>query len=237
MRARDRSNSRLAVLGIVLGAAGIVGPSVAQANPTVDLIWDATTNPGSGLGVGTSTIKADPGDQLTLGIYLTMDSAGVSNYVVSIEYDNDLVDELDLVSAVELTPAPLTNTTVGVVSSSESSGSQGGTVYSFEAGSVPGNGPTSTTVQIGTITFTVTGAVATDGTDVESGLFSVLVDGIYSNAASGDLSATAVFNGAGVDRLSGAAVPGLMAWGVLWLAVLLCVAALATLRRRAAASP
>lgn len=203
----------LAALGLPLGA---------DAAATIFLGWDATTNPGSGLGVGTDTIQAAPGDQLVLGIYLTAGPEGTSNYVVSVEFDNDLLDELDLVSTTELAPSPMINFTQGVASTRESSGGQGGRVYSFEASTIF-TGPAATTVELGTITFHVNPAVASDGVDVEVGLFSVLVDGIYSNG-NADLGPTATFLGARVDTIGGGApgIPALPLWAV-WLAAAVIV--------------
>ncbi len=70
----------------------------AQAALTVELRWVATTGFGT---TGGNFIQAEPGDRLTLDIFIIVDEAGVLNYSISVVFDADLGDELDLVETEE----------------------------------------------------------------------------------------------------------------------------------------
>jgi len=197
---------------------GLLFAASAANAATLDLIWTSTT--GTGAGVGTNVINAAGGDQLTLDLVLNL-TAGESAAIlgVSIEFDNDLADELDLVSAVEedlvatyaCTPFPtcyisfgpqLSNTTAGVTSTQESTGAQGGYAYTFEMGTT-GTGPSGPReILMGTVTFTVNTAL-TDGVDIISGELNTGFDGNFQN----DFTALPIaFGGAEVNG-AGAVVP------------------------------
>lgn len=172
-------------------------PSITTAD--LDLIWESSDNP-EATGVGTPAIGAAPGDEIMLGIFMDIDAGGDAAILgISIEFDNDGGDELDLLSVTELdytadfdcTPLPtcftdfgpqLSNTTAGVISTMESMlGGPGGFAYTFEMGT-PGTGPSGPlTIKMGEMLFAVTENVATDGVDVLSGGFNVGFDGNFAN--------------------------------------------------------
>jgi hypothetical protein len=190
-----RSMSLFVALGVLVVP---VGPAAATA--TVDLVWTASSNPAAAGGLGTNTIAAAPGDLVTLAVVFTpFSSDGVSVYGVSVRFDFDLLDELDLSGAPEefgmkptitCTPFPscffesptMSPFTPGVSSVVESNLGFTGFVYTFEAGTC-GNGPTDTfgAFKIGEIHFQVNSSVMTDGFDIESGFFNVGTDGAFSN--------------------------------------------------------
>ena len=162
---------------------------------TIDITFTAT----DGLGVvGSNTISALPGDTLSATVSLTADSAGVSSYGISLLFDTDFGDELNLISVNELLTAPFTfNVTPGCASTQESSGAQVGNVLTCEAGTF-GAGPSLATVDIMDLVFLVTANVATDGFDMETGLFNSGFDGIFDNAG---MPVTPTFGQAAVNLL------------------------------------
>jgi hypothetical protein len=210
-----RGEGSMRTLAVTIGL--LFAATTANA-ATLDLIWTATS--GTGAGVGTSSINALPGDIITLDLVLSVEggeSAGLLG--VSLEFDNDLQDELNLISATEAnytstfacTPFPtcyvsfgpeLSNTSPGVGTTQESNGGQGGKIYTFEMGT-PTTGPSGPlTLSLGTVTFQVNNAI-TDGADVVSGEFNAGFDGNFQN----DFSVLPIaFGGADVNGV-GAVVP------------------------------
>ncbi|MFP6624269.1 MAG: PEP-CTERM sorting domain-containing protein, partial [Myxococcota bacterium] len=115
-------------------------------------------------------------------------------------FDTDFGDELNLISVTELLTAPFAfNFTVGCQSAQESTGSQAGNVLTCEAATF-GAGPSLTTVDIIDLVFLVTANVATDGSDIETGLFNTGIDGVFDNGASA-LSVIPIFGQAAVNLL------------------------------------
>jgi hypothetical protein len=197
------------------GLLGIAGS--ASADGSVDLIWTSSSNTAVS-GVGTSAISASSGDALTLGVFLTAGTEGISSYGISVSFDGPGFNELDLnpigstTAATEFglkptvtcTPFPscffesptMSNFTPGVSSVIESDGSNTGFVYTFEAGTL-GSGVLNTfgAFMIGEINFTVNTPV-NGGPTLNPGFFRSGVDAAYSNAGT---PVTMSFNGAAVD--------------------------------------
>jgi len=205
----------------------------ARAEPVVDLVWTAT----SGLGVpGHKSIKAELFDTLTLDIRVTADAAGISGALLSLEFDTDLENELDLIKAVESCQTAsdcggLTAGSAGVAGQTESQFGQKGSILTYEALTV-GAGPVSTTFTLGTAVFLVSN-VSTDGDDVFSGFFNALVDGIVDNAS--QVVASVKFNDAAVNDNDVPAVPSLSVRSGAVLVGVLILAALAVVRDRSRA--
>lgn len=169
---------------VLVAAVSLLGATLAieASATTVGIRFTGTT--GGGI-IGTNSIDAAPGDVLTAIVGLTADAFGVSSYGVSVQYDIDLGDELDLLSATELLNAPFQfNSTVGCASTQESSAAQLGNVLNCEAATFGAGPPPPPTVDIIELMFLVTGNVATDGFDIETGFFSVGFDGMFDNAGS-----------------------------------------------------
>lgn len=123
-RSRD-VGSLLAVI-VLLATAG-----AARAQPTLELVWVSSTGSGT---PGSSLIEASNGDTLVGQVRLTAGPEGIAGYAVSLEFDQALDDELDLVGATGFVPAGFdTNFLPNPSSTSESSGSSAGSVYSFNA--------------------------------------------------------------------------------------------------------
>lgn len=175
---------------------GSVWVPTADAAPIVEIVWSATTGSGT---AGGSSIAAAPADQLTADILLTADTAGISSYSISLKFDTDLGDELNLLNATELLPSGFSDHLVAGVSTQESVlATQEGTVQSFDAFTL-GNGPVDTTFAIATLQFEVTSNVVTNGEDVFLGVFAG-VDDIFDNAGV-KLSGSTTFHAAQVDAV------------------------------------
>ena len=162
---------------------------------SIDITFTATDGLGT---VGSNTISALPGDTLSATVSLTADSDGVSVYGISLLFDTDFGDELNLISVTELLTAPFTfNLNVGCESSEESTGSQAGNVLTCEAATF-GVGPSLATVAIIDLVFQVTANVESDGFDIETGLFNTGFDGVFDNQQS-SLAVSAIFGQAAVN--------------------------------------
>lgn len=188
--------ARAALLGGCLLGLGM--PGSAAATPLVDLVFthqDGVPIP------GTSSVVAAPGTMLTLRIDVSAGPEGLSAYGLSILFDSDLGDELDLDgpdAAIERLPSGFDfQITEGVGDTRESDASQGGAVLTYEAGTFLA-GPASARFTIGELRFVVTQNVATDGPDIFAGLFNPGVDGLLDNAG-GDLGPLATFGSASVN--------------------------------------
>ena len=186
--------------GVGLGAAVFFITAVLAFNASATSI-DITFTATDGLGtVGSNTISALPGDTLSATVSLTADSAGVSSYGISLLFDTDFGDELNLISVTELLTAPFSfNFNAGCESTEESTGSQAGSVLTCEAATF-GVGPSLATVAIIDLVFQVTANVESDGLDIETGLFNPGFDGVFDNQQS-SLVASAIFGQAAVNLL------------------------------------
>ena len=192
----QRQSERVRTVG--LGAATFFIGAVFAFNAsatTIDITFTAT----DGLGVvGSNTISALPGDTLSASVSISADAAGVSSYGISMLFDTDFGDELNLISVSELLTAPFTfNVTPGCASTQESSGAQAGNVLTCEAGTF-GVGPSLATVDIMDLVFQVTANVESDGFDIETGLFNAGFDGVFDNVGG---PVTPTFGQAAVDLL------------------------------------
>jgi hypothetical protein len=170
---------------------GLLGfSSVAGAN-SVSLIWTGTTGTGA---TGTSDINVSNtlAETLTMTLILTADSTGVGAYFMSLRFDTDGGNELNILSVSEgswsngLTGAKARNMTglnTGIESTQESqtSGPEG-RLFTFEANSL-GTGIKNASMIWGVVVFTTNPAnVSTDGDDVFSGVFNPGIDAVFNNA-------------------------------------------------------
>jgi len=150
-------------------------------------------------------IVALSGDVFTTAIKMILRSGDtVSGYSVSVRFDADFGNELNIVSVTETNfvtdgSGTLFPATANVFSAVDSTSLLVGNILSFEALtlgtplSTPGN------YTIGTITFRVTDNVSTDGFDAEVGLFNsgfdAVIDGSFlpaTNVGFGKLRVDAV---------------------------------------------
>jgi len=189
----------------------VAGP--AWATLSIELLW--TQNGGAdrcdvlpGDTIGTNVIEADPGEEISLDVILTVDEAGVDTYSVSVVFDEDLLDELDIVEICEFEHVSrgidcdpliqeqigldcfddfgptLTNLSGGVTSADDSDGANAGLVVGFEASAPvegPDAGPVNLSFRAGRIVFLVTDNVQSDGADLAGSLLSE-VDGYLDNS-------------------------------------------------------
>lgn len=167
--------------------------------PVVDLIWTATTGAGA---TGGSSIVAAPGDVLELTMFLTVDPPGTVGYKISLEFDRDGANELDLVSVVNPIPPGFTFSIPLLTVSDSGTGGPTGRIHSFNAlTSFPFPGPpaVSGTFAIGVVEFSVNGSVANDGDDVFSGFLNpTIADGLLDATGAGNILVVD-FRGAAVN--------------------------------------
>jgi len=158
----------------------------ASALVTFDLVWTSTT--GAGI-TGTNAIVAAAGDTLVLTVRMTTTQT-LSFHGISLNYDTDLGNELNLIGAGEwggssfgttAMASSYTPLTLDVTLEVESSGAMAGRINTYESGQTVGTLflPVGT-YAIGTAQFVSNGGV-TDGFDVFSGLFNVGVDSVNNN--------------------------------------------------------
>jgi hypothetical protein len=181
----------------------------ASALVTFDLIWSSTTGTGT---TGTNDIDADIGDILTLQVRMTTTQT-LSFHGISLNFDTDLGNELNLISAQEWlgstygAMATLSNyapLSPGVTSTFESTGAMAGRINTYSSGQLSGPLflPAGTFV-VGSAVFSANGALNAqpDGFDVFSGLFNGVIDSVNNNLnlviPAGDPSV--VFNNASVN--------------------------------------
>ena len=190
-----RSASRAILVFVLLGAGLEV-----HAGTTVEIIWTATTGSGT---PGSASIDAAPGDRLTGEVRISSsDRAGVAAYGISLSFDTDLGDELQLESVVELLPVGFThNLTLGPEATQESTAGQQGGIRTLEALSLVPGGTGLASAVAAEVTFRVTANVATDGEDVFTGAFSPGVDAV-GDGDDVDITAAVVFQGASVNQLA-----------------------------------
>jgi hypothetical protein len=179
--------------------------STASADASVDLVWLSSSN--TAAKTGTSSIQAADGDLLTLSIFITAGTEGLSSYGISISFDapgsNRLnlqpfpANPMDTAAATEFGLAPtitcqpfpscffdtptMANITSGVSSVIESDFSNTGFVYTFEAGTL-GNGLLASfgAFELGQIDFKFQNPEQNSAT-LKSGFFNFGADGAYSN--------------------------------------------------------
>jgi hypothetical protein len=164
----------------------------AGATATFTMVW-ASCSGGAGCdsGVGTNTVVVNPGggQTLLLNIVLTHnESLGMGAHGVSLHFDDDLANELDLLGGGEWagstyatmgtmaggTYSPLSAGmgVNGLAGSVESTGAVGGQVNNFESGVLVGGLPANSAgiYVVGTARFVV-GTAYTDGVDILIGSF------------------------------------------------------------------
>ncbi len=184
----------------------IVSPEVRGAGsffdePTVEIVWTAS----DGIGTpGGPAIEAAPGDTLTATVYLSTTIEGVSAYNLSLRFDTDLGDELDLLAVAPIISAWTTAVGGNPASTSESSTSSGGEIAALSASADPFPGPRRGTFPIARVTFQATANVTSDGPDVLSNLSSGTSSAALSNAGS---PLEVVFGNASVNAPIAAGTP------------------------------
>jgi hypothetical protein len=193
---------KLIVLAMV---AGLIGAGVytrdASAGATVDLLFVGKNgNPIA----ATDTVTAVASDTLTMAVLLTSDQILVLSNL-SLTYDTDLGDELDIVSAIEWVGMGLNmQNTITYLALQPGVPNQTATfIGSFDGATndytPPILGlPAGPTYQLGTVTWHATANVSSDGADIFSGLFDVIVDG-FGDAGFNNIDTAILFRSATVN--------------------------------------
>ena len=184
-----------AILGavLVLGVLGASSPS--HAVPIVELVF--VQQNGGGI-APTNSLPAVAGDTLVASLQITADAAGVSSYGVSVTFDVDGLDELELIGVTEVVNAAfdLDLGGSGPISQTDSVVGTAGSILSLAAGA-SGPGIANATFQIALLTFAVNASVVGDGIDLLPTFQNTGVDSIFSTSGA-DLTASAVLQGASV---------------------------------------
>jgi hypothetical protein len=193
-------------LALLAATAISLGVSRAADATSVNLRWAGAA--GSAVtGLGTSTVTVAGAATLTLDIRIAVDSSGLSAAFLSLEFDRDLRNELNVLSFEEIswtgvmmtamdTPSmsPLSS---GLLTTQESSGSATGLLYTFDLTTVSTASdccPKSTTLAFGRVVFaTNPSSLTRDGGDIFAWVFNTGVDSIF-NQAGGDILLTTFAN-------------------------------------------
>lgn len=217
-----RRGISIALLGSLVCVAGI--SKDARATVTFSLVWVAS----SGAGVlGSNTIDATTGDVLTLAIRMTNDQP-LAGHAVSIAFDTDLGDELNLFRPhggtewegiqilFRFSYTPLVFG-LGPPPAIESTGSVAGRIDTFESSKAPSTPPLPAgTYTIGTARFTATGVPSGyDGPDVFIGLFNTGVDRVLDDLNQPLPASSLVFNTATVNYVPEPGSAALVVLGLL----------------------
>lgn len=168
-------------------ACGLVLPDSARAEIRLFMEWTDTSSdaPDSLASLGTPDYVGVEGDVVALTLFLGLDDGDwVSAYSVSLEWDNDLGDELDLLSISEVPflsagGAILTHFDIGQGFVAESDIESVGTVQNFEAQTLSlgiQGGPDTQRLELATLQFALTSTLETDGDDLRLGFFDSGVD-------------------------------------------------------------
>jgi hypothetical protein len=176
---------------LLVASMSVLGfASIAGAN-SVSMRWAGTTGTGA-IGSADINVSNTLAETLTLHLVLEADSTGVGSYTISLRFDTDGANELNILSVVEgswsngLTGAKarsMLNLNQGIEATQESQNTAPeGRLFSFDAGSL-GTGIKNASMLWGVVVFVTNPAnVATDGNDIFSGIFNPGIDGIYNNA-------------------------------------------------------
>jgi len=137
---------------------------------------------------------------LTLELWLDTDSRGAAGVSINVFFDDDLVNELNLISQENITWSQGMKTLgpvsgINGVTSSQESTTAGvrGELKGWSHGTL-GTGPFSTTLTFARIVFQTTANVITDGEDI-------FTEGLIGGNASGSTIFDAAYNGASVNLL------------------------------------
>ncbi len=186
----------------------------AAALPVIDVVF--VQQNGAAL-APTPAVAANPGDQLSAQVRLHADSAGVSSYSISLVFDPDLGNELDLLSVNELPPVEFEiDLDPGAPFSQESTGLQEGRIQSLVAASL-GPGVAEGLYILASLEFLVTGNVSSDSIDVFPGLFASSVDGLFASDGS-DLAPFVAYQGVSVNLVPEPGTGALLMLGLVLLA-------------------
>lgn len=224
-------------LGFValLAATCFLGVSSTASATSVNLRWvSGSASSGSITGLGTSSVTLAPSAvaTLTLDIRIAVDSAGLSSAFLSLEFDNDLLNELNIVSFAEIDWTGVMMTTmalpqltplaIGLTPTRESTGLVGGQLYTFDLTTTSTAAdccPVSTTIAFGRVVFTTNHVQnGDDGADIFSGIFNIGVDAMF-NQNGGNIAGTTTFGTARVNQIPEPSTLGLLGLGLSALVV------------------
>ncbi|MCP5059418.1 MAG: PEP-CTERM sorting domain-containing protein [bacterium] len=175
----------------------LTAPQAAEATPMVELLF--TTHNGGAI-APTANVNAVAGDTLEALLRVTADATGVSSYGLSVRFDADGANELDLVGAIELldTAFNIDLGGSGPLSTTESGSGTAGELLSFAAGAT-GVGVVNASFVVALLSFSVTANVVPDGIDLMAGFFNTGTDGLFGSGGEA-LAASTIFSGASVPE-------------------------------------
>jgi len=177
---------RLLIVALVAGMSLLGFSSVASAT-SVNLVWTNTTGTGA-TGGSSINVSNTMVETLTLHMTLTASGEGVSGYFLTLRFDTDGQNEVNVLSYSEeswsntmgnRTMIPLNEDILGS-QESETAGPEG-QLFTFEATSLD-TGIKNASMIFGIVVFqTNPGNVGTDGGDLFLGLFNTGYDGFFDN--------------------------------------------------------
>lgn len=150
---------------------GLVLSARLAAATSINLVWTGTSGSGS-IGSSSISVSATEPETLTLEMILDVDGLGLSYLQVSVQFDRDLRDELDLLSIETLSwsnpKGPGNFIGLGFETSQESDATAGGEIVTFQ-GFTLGLGPRNTTLTFARMVFATNPSnLSNDGPDVFS---------------------------------------------------------------------
>lgn len=207
----------IAFSAALMALAGFAG--TANAGLIGTLVWKSTGTSDLTVGVGGITGNETA---LQLNIVLTATTGGVSAYGVSLQFDTDGDDELDLVAANERPSITIGNRTLTAISLNTLSATresilsgQDGRANNFESASLTQSFDATKTWVAGNIIVDISdGNWNTDGPDIFLGLFDAINDGIV-NADSGLVNTQGTFSGAALNLIPEPGTASLLGFGLL----------------------
>jgi len=195
-----------------------LGISSAAGATSVNLIWlNSAGGAITEVSGGSITLEESAVATLTLDVQLDVDSRGAAAVFLTIDFDTDLENELNVLSWSEISWSlsntkgvvvrTLTPISAGIDSTIESSGSQAGSVFVFDGTSL-GPGPFNTTLTFARLVFVTSFARApVDGDDI-------FAFGVFGGNEGGSTIGDVTFNGASVNGIPEPGTVTLLGLGV-----------------------
>jgi len=197
-----------------------LGLSSAAGATSVNLIWTGATVNGNIVSMSGGSVLLDVSSvaTLTLDVRFDVDSRGVSAIFMTVDWDVDLDNELNLISWSEMSwsngmgTRNLSPFIAGINSSQESTGLQAGFIFEFDSTTI-GEGPKNTTLTFARLVFvTNLDSVNTDGDDI-------FANYIIGGNGAGVTISDAVINQASVNIVPEPSTVALLGLGIASLAL------------------
>ncbi len=216
---------KLTLIALMASISFLGFSSVASAT-SVGLAIVGTAAGGAGIFSSTAssvTLNVSGSATLTVDVQVDIDSRGLAGLFMSLKFDTDGENEVNVVSFTELswafvnmmgaTTSELGQLTTGINSTQESAAAVEGQLYTFEGQSL-GTGPANTTLTFARVVFSTNSAnVATDGDDIFSGTF-FPGEVVGCNSPGCDITSSVSFGGIAVNLVPEPGTISLLGLGI-----------------------